>query len=188
MSELSGSFDIAALRRAVDAAGFDCAGQVDARRLQVRDEVRDMCASGRCHMYGHNWGCPPACGDLDFFRKELQGCTEGVVFQTVGQLEDEFDGEAMMEAEALHKQRTYALVDSLAAAGAYPGSCLVLAAGTCSRCKPCAYPEPCRFPGKRLVSMEAAGLLVTDVCELAGVPYNHGKLTIAYTSCALVRA
>ena len=56
-----------------------------------------------------------------------------------------------------------------------------------TRCKPCAYPEPCRFPGRRLVSMEAAGLLVTDACNAAGVPYNHGRLTIAYTGCALLR-
>ena len=35
--------------------------------------------------------------------------------------------------------------------------------------------------------MEAAGLLVTDACNAAGVPYNHGKLTMAYTGCALLR-
>lgn len=181
------AFDAAALRRAVEEAGFDCVGAVAAADLEVREEVRAMCASGRCRMYGCNWGCPPACGDLERWRAEIAGCTEGLVFQTVGELEDEFDGEAMMEAEALHKRRTEALVDALAAAGAYPQRCLVLAAGTCSRCRPCAYPEPCRFPQRRLVSMEATGLLVTDACAAAGIPYNHGKLTIAYTSCALLR-
>lgn len=181
------TLDAASLKRMVEQAGFDCVGAVSAADLQVRDEVRDMCASGHCHMYGKSWGCPPACGDLDEFRALLASCSEGFVFQTVGQLEDEFDGEAMMEAESLHKKRTDALVDELAAAGVYPRDCVVLAAGTCSRCRPCAYPSPCRFPDRRTVSMEAAGLLVTDACTAAGIPYNHGKLTMAYTGCALIR-
>ena len=184
---MSATFDRDALRRAVEDAGFDCVGAVSAADLQVRDEVRDMCASGKCHMYGRNWGCPPACGELDEWRAMLAGCGEGFVFQTVMELEDEFDGETMMEAEAVHKRRTEALADALAAAGVYPDGCLVLAAGPCTRCRPCAYPEPCRFPDRRLVSMEAAGLLVTDACNAAGVPYNHGKLTMAYTGCALLR-
>lgn len=184
---MSGRFGIEELKGLVNQTGFDCIGAVRAADLQVRDEVRDMCASGRCHMYGKNWGCPPACGELDEFRALLGLCSEGFVFQTVGQLQDEFDGEAMMEAEALHKRRTEALVDALVDAGAYPQACTVLAAGTCSRCRPCAYPEPCRFPDRRMVSMEAAGLLVTDACTAAGIPYNHGKLTMAYTSCVLLR-
>lgn len=178
---------LADLRRFVDEAGFDCVGQVDASDLEVRDEVRDMCASGRCHQYGKNWACPPACGDLDRFRAEIGACSQGFVFQTVGQLEDEFDGEAMMDAEKLHKRRTMALVDELVAAGAYPDASAVYSAGTCTRCKACSYPEPCRFPQARLVSMEAAGLLVTDACNAAGVLYNHGPLTIAYTGCVLLR-
>lgn len=177
----------AQLWRAVEEAGFDCFGEVDAAALEVRDEVRDMCASGACHQYGRNWACPPACGDLGVFRLIIGSCSRGIVFQTVGVLEDEFDGEAMMDAEALHKRRTEALSDALAAAGLGAERCLVLSAGTCTRCKPCAYPEPCRFPSRRLVSMEAAGLLVTDACNAAGVPYNHGRLTIAYTGCALLR-
>ena len=34
--------------------------------------------------------------------------------------------------------------------------------------------------------MEAAGLMVYQVCEVADVPYNHGPLTIAYTSAVLL--
>lgn len=182
-----GAFDIVRLGEAVRKAGFECVGHVSAASLEMRDEVRAMCASGSCHKFGRNWGCPPACGELDDFRRLLAACSEGFVFQTVGSLEDEFDGEAMMAAEALHKRRTEALVDRLAEAGAYPRRCVVLSAGTCSRCEQCAYPQPCRLPDKRMTSMEAAGLLVTDSCTAAGIPYNHGPLTIAYTSCALLR-
>jgi hypothetical protein len=33
--------------------------------------------------------------------------------------------------------------------------------------------------------MEAAGLLVSDVCKMSGIPYYHGPGTIAFCSCAL---
>lgn len=170
----------------VRAAGFECVGTTEAARLEVRLEVRAMCASGSCHMFGKNWACPPACSELDHFARIIAAHRTALVFQTVAELEDEFDGETMMEAEQLHKRRTEALADALAADGLAPARVFVLSAGTCARCMPCAYPEPCRFPDKRLVSMEAAGLLVTDVCTAANIPYNHGSLTIAYTSCLLV--
>jgi hypothetical protein len=34
--------------------------------------------------------------------------------------------------------------------------------------------------------MEAYGLLVSDVCQKAGLPYYYGKQTITYTSCILL--
>ena len=63
---------------------------------------------------------------------------------------------------------------------------MTLSAGTCTLCKECTYPDaPCRFPDKRLVSMEAAGLVVSEVCTQAGIDYNHGPQTIAYSGCVL---
>lgn len=171
------------LGRAIRDAGFDCIGVTDASQLVVREEVRDMCAADRCHQYGRNWACPPVCGDLTSFTQAIDGFARCLAFQTVAQLEDEFDAETMMEAESTHKERTDALLRELAGMGFAPGDdYLLLSAGTCTRCRPCAYPEPCRFPDRRLISMEAAGLVVTDVCKAAGIPYNHGLQTIAYTS------
>jgi predicted metal-binding protein len=63
---------------------------------------------------------------------------------------------------------------------------LPLGAGACSLCATCTYPnEPCSFPERMITSMEASGLLVSDVCAANGLAYNHGKNTIAFTSCCL---
>ena len=106
-----------------------------------------------------------------------------LVVQTVGELEDEFDGEAMMEAADTHGERVHKLASELSGLD-FPTMCL--SAGTCGLCPTCTYPDaPCRFPEKRLVSMEASGLVVSEVCQAAGIPYNHGKLNIAYSSCVL---
>ena len=66
------------------------------------------------------------------------------------------------------------------------GHCLPLTAGSCTLCRKCTYPErPCRFPKKRFSSMEAYGLLVSDVCLKSGLKYYYGPKTITYTSCIL---
>ena len=64
--------------------------------------------------------------------------------------------------------------------------CLPLSAGACTVCRRCTCPDrPCRFPDKRMSSMEAYGLLVGDVCLRSGLSYNYGPRTMTYTSCLL---
>ena len=173
------------IEQLVEAQGFDCTGACPASELAVHQEVRDMCAADKCHVYGTRWACPPACGDIYDFERQMHGFARCMVVQTVAQLEDEFDGETMMDAQALHKQRFADLVEAIDAAG-LSANTMALSAGTCTVCATCTYPDaPCRFPDKRLVSMEAAGLYVAEVCEKANIPYNHGPLTIAYSSCVL---
>lgn len=53
-------------------------------------------------------------------------------------------------------------------------------------CAKCTYPDkPCRYPSKRLSSMEAFGLFVSDICARSGLGYNYGPRTMTYTSCLL---
>ena len=67
----------------------------------------------------------------------------------------------------------------------FPG-CLPLTAGSCTLCARCTYPDrPCRYPTKRLSSMEAYGLFVSDICTRSGLAYNYGLRTMTYTSCVL---
>ena len=104
--------------------------------------------------------------------------------QTVGEVEDSLDFEGMMEAEAAHKEHFAALHEKLLET--WPGL-LALGAGTCTRCKACTYPDaPCRFPDRRVSSMEACGLVVMDTCKANGLGYYYGPQSIAYTSCFLL--
>ena len=65
--------------------------------------------------------------------------------------------------------------------------CLALTAGACTLCARCTCPtRPCRYPSKRLTSMEAYGLWVSDICQKSGLPYNYGPQTLTYTSCVLI--
>lgn len=164
--------------------GFSHMGELDCSTIELMEDVRSMCASGKCARYNTNWACPPACGTLEECEGRIRKFNKGIIVQTTGELEDAFDGEAMMETEAQHKEHFMKFREYLEEL--YPGM-LALGAGCCSQCKKCSYPEaPCRFPKKAISSMEAYGMLVTQVCQKNDIPYYYGDLTITYTSCYLL--
>jgi predicted metal-binding protein len=174
----------ALIKEAIDA-GFSQAGQLNTEALVFMPEVRDMCSADLCKMYGKNWRCPPGCGSIEDAAAEASQYSYGIIVQTIGKMEDDFDYETITETGEKHKMNFAALVKELKKR--YP-DLLPMGAGTCTLCKTCTYPDvPCRFPDDSISSMEAYGLWVSKVCELSGVPYNNGKQTITYTSCYLLK-
>ena len=165
-------------------AGFEDACELNTECLQVLPQVREMCAADRCSVYGTRWACPPGCGTPAQCRERIQRYASGILVQTVGTLTDEFDAEGIAAAHKRHDARFKLLVRQIRT---MLPDCLPLSAGTCTRCEVCTYPhKPCRFPGKMLSSMEAYGLLVSDVCTGSGMPYYRGEKTITFTSCILL--
>lgn len=172
------------LNYAIAECEFSTAAPLNVEMLEFMPEVREMCAADRCKSYGRSWVCPPACGTLDEITKKAKQYPAGILVQSVGSLEDEFDIETMMEIEQLQKARFKKLVAYVREQ--QPG-CLPMAAGTCTICGSCTYPEaPCRFPELAIPSMEAYGLFVSKVCKESGMKYYYGVNTISYTSCILL--
>lgn len=165
-------------------AGFTYISPLKRSTIELMPEVREMCKSNSCGAYGKKWTCPPACGTLDECRTILENYENGILVQTVGKLEDSLDYEAMMDIESRHKENFLVMEEMLRQK--YPRM-LAIGAGACTRCKECSYPDaPCRFPDKAFASMEAYGMLVTQVCKANNVTYYYGPCTIAYTSCYLL--
>ncbi|MDR2610529.1 MAG: DUF2284 domain-containing protein [Clostridiales Family XIII bacterium] len=172
------------IREALDA-GFSQAGELNLEALVFMPEVRDMCRADRCNQYGRNWRCPPACGSIEDAAERAAKYSYGLLVQTIGTMEDDFDYQAMLDTGEQHKRN---FVDLIGALKTRYDDILPMGAGTCSICTACAYPDaPCRFPEKSYSSMEAYGLWVSRVCEISGIPYNNGKRTITYTSCYLLK-
>ena len=163
--------------------GFSHWAQLNMAAAVPLEAVRDMCASGRCGRYGHNWACPPGCGTLEDTAADIKRFDAGVLVQTTGTLADDFDYEEM---EAIQRRHKRAFADFARQARLLLPDCLPLSAGACTVCRRCTCPDrPCRFPDKRMSSMEAYGLLVGDVCLRSGLSYNYGPRTMTYTSCLL---
>ncbi len=151
--------------------------------LNFMPEVRKMCEDNKCHQYNKSWSCPPACGTLEEVTQKALAFENGVLVQTTFEMEDDFDVEAMLGAESMQKKRFQQLVKLFRKAEI---ACLPMGAGACTLCQECTYPDkPCRFPNETYPSMEAYGLMVSDVCKSADTKYYYGPLTITYTSCIL---
>lgn len=167
-----------------EETGFDHAGELNMEAVEFLPAVREMCAADRCRSYGRSWSCPPACGTLEEAAQRAGRYRRGVLLQSTGALEDDFDVETMQETERAQRERFSAYVERVRRE--YP-DCLPMATGACTYCEACTYPDaPCRFPDKAIPSMEACGLLVSRVCEQAGLPYYYGPRTMTYSSCALI--
>lgn len=165
--------------------GFSQAGELNIKALEFMPEVRDMCSADKCHTYNKNWRCPPACGTIEDAARHASEYSYGILVQTIGHMEDEYDYETIKETGERHKDNFDILVDKLKREF---DNVLPMGAGTCTICETCSYPDaPCRYPEKSISSMEAYGLWVSRVCELSHLPYYNGKDTITYTSCYLLK-
>jgi|GEM_PF-290270 len=166
-------------------AGFTAAFPLDPGKLRFLPAVRDMCADGRCGNYNRSWSCPPACGTLEESAARAKRYPFGVLLQTTVTLSDPFDYEGMEAAGIKHKASFEKFTDFMR--NSFP-DVLPMGAGGCRLCKTCTYPDsPCRFPERMTVSMEAYGLLVSDVCADCGAPYYYGSGTMTFAACVLYR-
>ena len=172
------------LSKLAEESGFSAWAPLDVSTIELKPEVRDMCAVNSCGQYGKRWSCPPGCGSLEECADRLKGYTQGILVQTYGDIEDGFDFEAMMEIEADHKEHFQEMYEQLRDSA---GTVMALGAGCCTTCAKCTYPdEPCRFPDKQISSMEAYGMLVLEICSRNGLQYYYGADKMAYTSCFLL--
>lgn len=165
--------------------GFTNAGELNLSALVFMPEVRQMCSADKCHAYGKNWRCPPACGSLEEASARAAQYSFGMLVQTTARMEDEFDYETIEKTKKAHAGSFLSMMRKLKEL--YP-DILGMGAGTCKRCNTCTYPAaPCRFPDDSYSSMEAYGLWVSKVCELSKIPYNYGRCTITFTSCYMLK-
>lgn len=173
------------LAKLAEESGFSAWTPLDVSAIELKKEVRDMCAVNSCGQYGKRWSCPPGCGTLEECAERLRAWDRGILVQTYGEIEDGFDFEAMMEIEADHKEHVAQMYGILRNTGT---EVMALGAGCCTVCAKCTYPDaPCRFPEKMVSSMEAYGMVVLEVCKANGLQYYYGADKMAYTSCFLLK-
>ena len=172
------------LAKVAEEAGFSAWADLDVSTIELKPEVRDMCAVNSCGQYGKRWSCPPGCGTLEECTQRVQACTHGILVQTVGKTEKTVDTKAYRRTEQQHLEQFHRLCEQVRQI--HPQA-LCLGSGGCRICGVCAWPEPCRFPEKACSSMEAYGMVVLEVCKANGLQYYYGADKMAYTSCFLLK-
>ena len=160
--------------------------QLSADALIFSPYLLESCRINACGKYNKSWTCPPACETAEEQRKKILSYKKVFVFTTKHDLEDSFDYEGMTRGRDMHTLLTIEFRNRLG--DGFP----VYGAGSCPVCRDkdgndsCSFPAPCRFPDKKIGSIEAAGINVTELSRAANISYNNGPNTVTYFSMILL--
>lgn len=145
----------------------------------------DICASNSCGRFGKCWMCPPDIGTIDELMARVRGFNFGLLYQTIGALEDSFDIEGMEEAARRHAQVSQNVDAQVKAL--LNGNIFHLSCGGCNLCERCAKLDdlPCRLPEKALMPMEGAGIDVYNTTKGTPLKYINGAYTVTYFGLVL---
>lgn len=182
------SCDFNQICRKAKEFGAAAAGVIKAADINFDEGFRFSCEQNYCGKYGTNWMCPPGVGAFEELKANVLSYKDGVVFQTVYQMEDSFDFEGMTNAADIHDEVFKKILNYIRSEITVP-QMLALNAGPCKVCKDCTYPQglPCRFPDKAVSSVEANGIDVNALVTLCGIPYNNGTATVSYVGLFLFK-
>ena len=164
------------------AQGAMKAEHIHVSSFVLQSGLRLLCEKNHCGRYAKNYTCPPHVGDIDVLMDKIKSASDAVVWQNVYALEDSLDFEGMMEAQNDHNERAIEISKKLAAIYESSDRFLVLTAGGCCLCKPCAAVtnQSCRNPQLALSSLEAYGVNVSQIGEVSGLKYINGINTVTY--------
>lgn len=167
--------------------GFTFAAWIDPASIPFAPELRAMCEQNSCGQYGTSWKGPPAIGPVEELMQEVLQFKNGLIVQTVGQMEDSFDFESMMEAKEQHQDHFYELVAQIKDDQTdLRDNMLALSVGCCDICGDCTYPDsPCVRPDEARASVEAYGINVNAMLTSGGLKYNNGPNTVSYVGLIL---
>lgn len=147
--------------------GFSHFGKANMSAFTPLNEVREMCSSDAAGNTAKIGRVRPAAARSVMRASLFHATAAASSCKRRGELADEFDYEGMQSISQRHKKSFESFARQ--AKILFP-DCLALTAGPCTICAKCTYPSrPCRFPSKRLSSMEAFGLWVSDICLKSGL-------------------
>ena len=186
-------------------AGFVNAGIIAVEKIPFDPGFRKACEANQCGNYGKCWTCPPDVGEIDDLIRQAKQYRWAVVYQTIGQLEDSYDFEGMMEAGKRHNELAQKLraftrerrkerqdgpeSETVCTEEPEGVSFLHLGAGGCRVCSVCAKVtgEPCRHPDMAMRSLETYGINVSLLAQEAGMRYINGQNTVTYFGAVFMR-
>lgn len=158
---------------------FAAAAVMNTEDIVFDPSFRPYCEENLCGQYGVNYSCPPACGTPDEMKEKVLAHKKALVLQTIWEISDYTDKDAIKKAKASHNAASLKLMKRLREEG-HEG--FLIGASGCALCSPCAIVnnEPCRFPELGYSCMSAYCIFVRKVTEACGMEYDCGKGLLSF--------
>lgn len=171
-------------RQKIEELGVSNTAVLPVEKIRFEPSLISLCEGNACGNYGKNWGCPPYVGKTEELIKEAKSYKNALVFQKIYPLEDSFDVEGM-EASNRGFQKLTLEINELCRKADFRN--LLLGAGGCRHCAVCAAVDkkPCRFPDKKVDSLESYSVQVSSLAAACGLKYINGANTVTYFGAVL---
>lgn len=166
------------IQYAVDE-GFSDAAVVETRQIPVDPMFRPLCEENICGKYAVNYSCPPDCGTPEEMHRRILSRRRALVLQTIWQIPDLSDNNAIRSAKAQHNAATIRLAKRLRAEGTEG---FIVGASGCALCEPCEIVngKPCAHPDLQYSCMSAYCVFVRKLTEKCGIDYDCGEGLLAF--------
>ncbi len=153
----------------------------DEDQIPFSDKVLLICQSD-CERYKKCWSCPPYCGTSKELRDRCANFSRLCMFSTVTFTENAWDEAEDLRVKINHEKITAEIKKELQK---FLSDLLMLSTG-CMLCESCTCPKsPCRFPEKRVSSIESYGIVAIELAEKLGLSTKFDADTIVYFSMVL---
>jgi predicted metal-binding protein len=152
----------------IGALGVSEFSSISTGALRFNSDYRKYCVENLCGNYNKSWTCPPNGGSAASIANEILSYSNAYVFTVSGPLRFSVDWKSMMRVADKLNQICFSIVDNIIP---ILGNGAVFGYGPCKYCKECAFKtqDPCRFPQKRVRSLECACVDVGDMAKVCGM-------------------
>lgn len=147
-------------------------------------EFRKLCMKNECGCYGTTWGCPPG------------SCTESEAADIVNSYSRTLivsrrypmppkNDRAAFERISKEVQNNIRNISVVARSKGLEN--LPLGDGGCTYCTKCAYPKPCRYPDRKVISISGMGIDMEKYLGQQGIPFRFEKEFVTLYAFILFR-
>lgn len=153
-------------------------------QLEFADRIRYICQH-ECLMYGRTWACPPAVGTVEECKERCLSYPDFLMICTVTEVEDITNIQQTLATRGDHEAITRTVKDLIKAQGL---EVYTLSTEACSICDHCAYPDgPCRHPEYMNPCIESHGIVLSNLAEECGIPFQYGDNVVTWFSLIFYR-
>jgi len=165
--------------------GLETCLEFDPRIITPEDRIRAFCRENKCGTYGNNYMCPPYAGSLEEIKEKLESFQHGLLLRYSKTIDVKGDKEGVIKTRTDFHSSVLYMEDVLNATGL--NRIWGMICGSCGLCEICKArsKEPCLFPEKARVSMEAAAIDVQGLLEKLNLDNRFHTDKITWTGCIL---
>lgn len=152
---------------------------LESNQLLFTERVRYICQH-ECQMFGKTWACPPAVGTVEQCKEKCLSYPNFLMIATVTEVQDISDITETLATRGDHEAVTREAERMVQEQGM---DTYTLSTEACALCESCAYPNgPCRHPEYMRPCIESHGIVLSEVAEECGLPFQYGDNVVTWFS------